>query len=70
LDEKLVEEINNLNFKNDVYLINRQTYLVKNVIDRNAFLPLLFEINSVEIAPFKVLHKLYNVKSKNTKKTK
>ena len=70
LDDKLIEEINNLDFKNKVYLINRHTYLIKKTIDRNSFLPLLFEINSVEIAPFEKFHKLYNIKSKNIKKLK
>ena len=70
LDDKLIKEINDLDFKNDVYLLNRHTYLIKNPIDRNSYLPLLFEVNSVEIAPFETFHKLYNIISKNTKKLK
>ena len=70
LDEKLINEINSLEFKNDVYMINRHTYLIKNPIDRNAYLPLLFETNSVEIAPFEKFHKLYQINSKNIKKLK
>jgi len=68
LDDKLIDEINNLDYKNDVYLINRHTYLIKNTIDRNAYLPLLFETNSVEIASFEKFHKLYQINSKNIKK--
>lgn len=68
LDNKLIDEINSLDFKSDVYMINRHTYLIKNPIDRNAYLPLLFETNSVEIAPFEKFHKLYQVNSKNIKK--
>jgi len=68
LDNKLTKEINNLDFKKDIYLINRYTYLIKKPIDRNSYLPLLFEINSVEIAPFEKFHKLYDIKSKNIKK--
>jgi len=70
LDPKLIEEINNLDFKSDVYLINRHTYLIREPIDRNSYLPLLFETNSVEIAPFEKFHKLYNIVSKNRKKLK
>lgn len=70
LDDKLVDEIQLLDFKKDVYFINRHTYLIKEAIDRNSYLPLLFEANSVEVAPFETFHKLYNVKSKNTIKLK
>lgn len=68
LDNKLIDQINWLDFTNDVYMINRHTYLIKNPIDRNAYLPLLFETNSVEIAPFEKFHKLYQINSKNIKK--
>jgi len=68
LDYKLINEINSLNFEKDVYMINRQTYLIKQIIDRNAYLPLFFEVNSVEIAPFEKFHKLYKINSKNIKK--
>lgn len=68
LDDKLIDEINSSDFTNDVYMINRHTYLIKNPIDRNAYLPLLFETNSVEIAPFEKFHKLYQINSKNIKK--
>lgn len=70
LDDKLIEEIKSLDFKKDIYMINRHTYLIKYPIDKNSFLPLLFEINSVEIAPFYIFHKLYKIKSKNIKKLK
>lgn len=70
LDDGLIKEINNLDFKHDVYFINRHTYLVKHPIDRNAYLPLLFEVSSVQVAPFELFHKLYNVVSKNTTKLK
>lgn len=70
LDHKLIKEINNLDFKNDVYLINRHTYFISKIIDRNSYLPLLFKINSVEIAAFEKFHKLYSIKSKNIKKLK
>lgn len=70
LDDILIYEINNIKFDKDVYLINRHTYFIKKSIDKNAYLPLLFEINSVEIAAFEKFHKLYNIKSKNIKKLK
>ena len=70
LDDKLVKEINSLKFIHDVYLINRHSYFVKHPIDRNSYLPLLFEVSSVEVAPFELFHKLYSIKSKNTKKLK
>jgi hypothetical protein len=70
LDDKLINEINSLDFKNDVYLINRHTYLIKNPIDRNSYLPLLFETNSVEIASFEKFHKLYQIHSKKNQKLK
>lgn len=68
LDDKLINEIKLLDFTNDVYMINRHTYLINNPIDRNAYLPLLFEINSLEIAPFEKFHKLYKINTKNIKK--
>jgi hypothetical protein len=49
-------------------MINRHTYLINNPIDRNAYLPLLFEINSLEIVPFEKFHKLYKINTKNIKK--
>ncbi len=68
LDDWLIEEIKMLDFSHDVYMINRHTYLISKSIDQNSYLPLLFEINSVEIAPFEKFHKLYNILSDNTKK--
>ena len=68
LDDKLITEIKELDFRNYVYFINRHTYLIKEAIDKNSYLPLLFEINSVEIAAFEKFHKLYNVLSKKRKK--
>lgn len=68
LSDALIQEIHHLDFKKDVYFINRHTYLIQQVIDRNSYLPLLFEINSVEIAAFDTFHKLYNVQSTNTQK--
>lgn len=70
LDEKLIKEIKTLDYRNDIYMINRHTYLIKKCIDRNTYLPLFFKINSVEIAPFEKFHKLYKIKSNNIKKLK
>lgn len=68
LDDKLIDEINLLDFKNDVYMININTYLIKKVIDRNHFQPRFFEINSVEVSSFSKFHNLFNIKSKNIQK--
>ena len=70
LDDKLIEEINWLDFQTDVYMINRRTFFINQVIDRNAYLPLLFEVNSSEINTFQKFHKLYKVHSQNIKKLK
>ena len=70
LDDQLIDEIKSQDFEKDIYMINRHTYLIKNPIDRNSYLPLLFETNSVEIAPFEKFHKLYKINSKNIKKLK
>lgn len=67
-DDALIENINQIDFSRDVYYINRHTYLLSSPIDRNAYLPLLFQIEAVEVAPFETFHKLYNVKSTNTMK--
>lgn len=70
LDDKLVNEINSLDYKNDVYLININTYLIKEVIDKRHFQPRFFEINSVEINPFSIFHNLFLINSKSIKKLK
>jgi len=70
LDIRLIEKINNLDFKNDVYSLNLNTYLINKVIDRNHFQPRLFEINSVEINSFSKFHNLFLIKSKNIRKLK
>ena len=66
IDDMLIGEINKLDFSSDVYFINRHTYLIDEVIDRRSYLPLLFEINSVQIAPQDTFHKLYTINSKKT----
>lgn len=66
--DALIKEINSLDFTNDVYLINRHTFLLTSPIDRNSFLPLLFEVSSVEVGAFQEFHDLYRIKSKKIKK--
>ena len=70
LDEKLIYEINSLDFKSDVYMININTYLIKKIIDKNHFQPRFFEINSVKVDSFSKFHNLFNIKSQNIKKLK
>lgn len=70
LDDNLVIEINNLDWSKDIYLINRHTYLIKNPIDRNSYLPLLFRIACVEVNTFSKFHNLYKIHSKNVAKLK
>jgi len=68
ITDSLAEEINQLKWEKDVYLINRHTYFIKHPIDKNAFLPLLFETNSVEVNTFAKFHDLYRIHSQNTQK--
>lgn len=68
LDYELIREINNLDYTRDVYLINIQTYLMREIIDRNHFQPRLFEIGAVEINNFSKFHNLFLIKSKNIQK--
>ena len=58
LSEDLIKEIQTLDLQKDVYYINRHTYFIQKPIDKNSYLPLLFQIDAVEIAPFDIFHKL------------
>ena len=64
----LVDEIRHLTWDADVYWIHRNKYLIREVIDRGGYMPLFFQVDSVEIGPFALLHDLYRVRSKNTKR--
>lgn len=70
LDNDLITEIKSLDFSSDIYLIQINTYLINQVIDKNHFQPRLFEINSVEISNFSTFHNLFKLISSNTKKLK
>lgn len=70
LSDTLIEEIKHEDMKQNVYLINRQTFLIHKIIDKRSFLPLLFEVNGVEIKPLQKFHKLYQIKSQKIKKLK
>ena len=68
VDDLLADEIARLDGSMDAYLINRHTYLLGEPIDRNAFLPLLFEVRGVEVGAFKKFHDLYRVRSQRVVK--
>jgi hypothetical protein len=68
ISDGLASEINKLDMNNDVYLINRHTYLISRAMDSASYLPLLFESKSVEINTFAKFHDLYRIRSKKIKK--
>lgn len=70
LSDGLVSEIQNLDYKKDVYYININTYFIGKIIDKRHFQPRFFEINSVEIDSFSTFHNLFLVKSKNISRLK
>lgn len=70
ISDGLATEICALDSKQDAYLINRRTFLISEIIDRNNYLPLIFKPTAVEINTFHKVHGLYKIHTKKIQKLK
>lgn len=67
---ELASELKQLSTDIECYQINRHTRLLTGAIDRNAFLPLCFRPNAVEVGPFARFHDLYRIRTERVAKLK
>jgi glycosyltransferase involved in cell wall biosynthesis len=65
ISDDLAIEINELDLKRSLYMIDRQTFFLGKIISHNDRLPLLFRHGAVKVGAFKAVHDLYRIQTED-----